>query len=47
MTVGKVIYLWEITLIFSLSILLVGCDAKDSCLDQGGSYDEISQQCDK
>ncbi|RKR71147.1 hypothetical protein [Otariodibacter oris] len=40
-------YLWGTTLIFSLSILLVGCDAKDRCLDQGGSYDEISQQCNK
>lgn len=32
---------------FSLMTLLVltGCDSKDSCLDQGGSYDEASETC--
>lgn len=26
---------------------LVGCDAKDACLDQGGSYNEASKTCEK
>ena len=26
-------------------LLLVGCDAKDRCLDDGGRYDEASKQC--
>lgn len=26
-------------------LLLVGCDAKDTCLDYGGRYDEASKQC--
>lgn len=26
-------------------LALVACDAKDQCLDAGGSYDEASQVC--
>lgn len=26
--------------------LLVGCDAKDDCLDKGGSYNEQTKQCE-
>lgn len=28
-------------------IIIAGCDAKDSCLDQGGSYDYASKACEK
>lgn len=27
--------------------LLSACDAKDRCLDDGGSYDEITKECKK
>ncbi|SAY51337.1 hypothetical protein [Neisseria weaveri] len=30
-----------------LSLALTGCDAKDACLDQGGSYNETTKQCEK
>ena len=26
---------------------LAACDAKDACLDQGGSYNETTKQCEK
>ncbi|WP_255408378.1 MULTISPECIES: hypothetical protein [Neisseria] len=34
-------------LIFSVCLNLVGCDAKDRCLDQGGSYNEATGKCEK
>ncbi len=27
--------------------VLAACDAKDACLDQGGSYNETTKQCEK
>ncbi|MGK8252628.1 hypothetical protein [Moraxella lacunata] len=32
-----------IVCVFALS----GCDAKDQCLDNGGSYNETTKQCEK
>ncbi|SUA44467.1 Uncharacterised protein [Neisseria zoodegmatis] len=29
------------------SLALAGCDPKDACLDQGGSYNETTKQCEK
>lgn len=28
-------------------LALQGCGAKDTCLDQGGSYNETTGQCEK
>lgn len=28
-------------------IIIAGCDGKDRCLDQGGSYDHASKTCEK
>lgn len=33
------------TLLLAL-VVFVWCDAKDSCLDQGGTYDETTKTCD-
>lgn len=28
-------------------LVLSACDAKDQCLDSGGSYNEATKQCEK
>ncbi|QNT58077.1 hypothetical protein AABM17_1945 [Neisseria musculi] len=33
--------------IVSFMLVLTGCDAKDTCLDQGGRYNEATKQCEK
>lgn len=30
-----------------LSTTLTACDAKDACLDSGGSYNEETKQCER
>ncbi|WP_225315131.1 lipoprotein [Neisseria zalophi] len=39
----------RITFIFALlsAVILSGCGAKDTCLDQGGHYNETTKQCEK
>ncbi|MCS4534516.1 lipoprotein [Neisseria montereyensis] len=39
----------RITFIFALffALALAGCDAKDTCLDQGGHYNETTKQCEQ
>ncbi|WP_373753220.1 hypothetical protein [Neisseria weixii] len=34
-------------MMFSAFLNLAGCDAKDRCLDQGGSYSEAAGKCKK
>lgn len=34
-------------LVFLPILLLSACDAKDQCLDSGGSYNEQTKQCEK
>lgn len=31
----------------SFALVLSGCDAKDTCLDEGGRYNETTKQCEK
>lgn len=38
----------KLTIVIGVALIaLVGCDKKDACLDQGGSYNEQTKQCDK
>ena len=39
--------IWQTILGLSLVLGLAACDAKDACLDQGGSYNETTKQCEK
>lgn len=38
---------WRMLLAASLVCVLAACDAKGDCLDQGGSYNEATKQCEK
>ncbi|MGQ0287052.1 hypothetical protein ACT2CV_07610 [Pasteurellaceae bacterium 22721_9_1] len=43
---GFLMVLLLITLILCAAVFFI-FDAKDTCLDYGGSYNEITQQCEK
>lgn len=38
----------KLTIMIGVALIaLVGCDKKDICLDQGGSYNKQTKQCEK
>ncbi|WP_279525355.1 hypothetical protein [Phocoenobacter uteri] len=39
----KIIFL----LMVSATFILTACDKKDACLDSGGRYNQVTQQCEK
>ncbi len=41
------IIIYKLTLIVVATLMLTACDAKDACLDSGGSYNEETKQCER
>lgn len=39
--------IYKLTVIIVAALTLTACDAKDACLDNGGSYNEQTKQCER